>query len=257
MPVSCTSRQKGKRNEPSYLNEIAATVANLKAISIESLAKITASNARYLFKMGVSKGGKIAYKIRNSMYINLTNRCTNMCVFCPRAICQDGELIVKGHNLRIDREPTSEEVLSAVGDPTNYDEIVFCGYGEPLIRLTTLIEVSKELKKKGARIRVDTNGHGNLIHRRNIVPELAKVADAISISLNESGAKKYFELCKPQFGESTYDHIKEFAVECRKHIPKVTVSVVGLPSVNTKECGEIAESLGAEYRVREHDKLGN
>ena len=128
----------------------------------------------------LKKQVKISYKIRNSLYLNITNRCSNTCIFCARYNSD----FVRGHNLRLKREPTIEDIMNEVKNPNDYDEIVYCGYGEPLIRLNLILESAKIFKAKGIRLRINTNGHGNMIHNRNIVPELARYIDTISISLN-------------------------------------------------------------------------
>jgi TatD family-associated radical SAM protein len=189
----------------------------------------------------------IAYKIGDSLYLNITNRCTNKCVFCIR---DKAKLFNSKHDLWLKKEPSAKEIIEAIGDPSKYTEVVFCGYGEPLIRLDTVIEVSRWLKEKGAKVRIDTNGHGNLIHKRNIVPELKGLVDSISISLNAGDREEYDEICRPDFGEDAFDAIIEFTRECREYIPNVELTVVGLPKVKVKEAKKIADDLGVTFRVR-------
>jgi TatD DNase family protein len=141
-------------------------------------------------------------------------------------------------------------VIEAIGDPSKYKEVVFCGYGEPLIRLDAVIEICKWLKVKGKRVRIDTNGHGNLIHKRNIVPELEGLVDSISISLNAQNRKVYNEVCRPGFGEDAFDAIIEFAKECKKYIPEVELTVVGIPNIDVKAAKKIADDLGISFRIR-------
>src|SRR3990172_1983306 len=152
---------RGKRNEPSYLVHTARTIAELRGISTEDIARITTLNAKRLFRIGqIQEKGEIAYKIRDSLYLNITNRCTNNCSFCIRFITD----YVKGHNLRLLHEPTENELKSAIGNPSHYKEIVFCGYGEPLIRLDAVKSLSQWIKQNKGMVRINTNGHGNLIH---------------------------------------------------------------------------------------------
>ncbi len=189
----------------------------------------------------------ITYQIGRSLYLNITNRCTSKCQFCIR---YKTKLFNSKHELWIKKEPTAQEVIKEIGDPSKYLEIVFCGYGEPLVRLDAVIEISKWLKEKKAKVRIDTNGHGNLIHKRNIVPELKGLVDSISISLNAHDSKTYDQLCRSDFGEAAFDGIIEFARECKKYIPKVEMTVVDLPEVNKKEAKKIADDIGATFRVR-------
>jgi len=193
---------------------------------------------------------QLVYQIGDRLYINLTNRCTNQCSFCLR----ENESGYRGYNLWLDKEPTVEEVIDAVGDPRRYREIVFCGYGEPMIRLNELIQISRVLKQKGAHIRINTNGQANLIHGRNVVPELSGLIDAISISLNAPDAMRYVKICKPEFGEKAFEAILDFAAECKKYIPSVVLTVVDVLSPEEIErCKEIADALGVGFRVREYE----
>jgi TatD family-associated radical SAM protein len=194
---------------------------------------------------------QIVYKVGKNLYINLTNRCSNRCSFCLREN-EDG---YRGYDLWLDREPSVQEVIEAVGDPRKYKEIVFCGYGEPMMRLDELLAISRALKSEGARIRINTNGQANLIHGRNVVPELAGLIDAVSISLNAPDARRYAEICDPEFGEQSFDAILEFAAECKKYIPNVTLTVVNVLSpVDIERCKAIADKLGVGFRVREYER---
>jgi TatD DNase family protein len=206
-----------------------------------------------LFSIGSTETeGKIAYKIRDSLYLNITNRCTNTCGFCVRNYSN----FVKGHNLRITREPTAEEVIRAIGEPKDYQEVVFCGYGEPLLRLDLVKEVAGWIKQNGGQVRVNTNGHGNLIHKRNVLPELQGLVDAYSVSLNTENEEKYLTLCKPLFGPGTFDAVKAFIQEARS-VSKVSVTVVNLPEVDVEECRRMAEKeLQVGFRMRYYDDVG-
>jgi TatD DNase family protein len=206
-----------------------------------------------LFGIGeVPKKGMITYPIRNSLYLNVTNRCTSACTFCVRYFTD----YVKGHNLRLADEPTAEELIKEIGDAKRYDEIVFCGYGEPLLRLDVIKTVAAEVKRQGGKVRIDTNGHGNLIHKRNILPELAGLVDAVSVSLNAQNAELYEKVSQPKFGPATYDAVKEFIRESVKYIPSVTATIVTVPGVDVEACRKITDELGAKLRVREHNVVG-
>ena len=195
----------------------------------------------------------ITYQIRNNLYLNLTNRCTAQCTFCHRL----DDPTVKGYNLRLEVEPSAEELIQKVGDPTRYDEVVFCGFGEPTLRLEVIKEVARWIKVRGGRVRLNTNGHGNLIHKRNILPELAGLVDAVSVSLNAENAEKYLVICRPAYGPRTYDAVLAFIREAKQFIPEVTVSVVCLPTIDIHACERIArEELGAKFKLRELDVVG-
>lgn len=255
---------RGKRNEPAFLPELVRTWARLKDLCEADVARTTTVAAYHLFGIGPRpKRGVIAYAIRNSLYLNLTNACTDRCVFCSLSIEEfwKGEgtsPFVKGHHLRMARDPSVQEILEAAGNPSGYDEVVFCGYGEPVIRLPVLLEVGSRLKAQGARrIRLNTNGHANLIHKRPVARELAGVVDEVSVSLNTPNAQQYLEICRPVFGLKTYDAIKTFIRECRDAGMKVQATVVALPGVDVEACRRVAEEeLKVGYRVRTYDDVG-
>ena len=244
---------RGKRNEPAFVRHTAEAIAAVKGLSFDDVARITSFNAMQLFGIGtMPEHGQIAYPIRNSLYLNITNRCTAACTFCVRYHTD----FVKGHNLRLKEEPTADELIKEIGDPKRYAEIVFCGYGEPLLRLDVIKAVATEVKRLGGRVRIDTNGHANLIHKRDVLPELAGLVDAISVSLNAQNAEVYNTISQPQFGIEAYEAVKNFIRDAKKYIPDVTATVVTLPAVDVEACRKVADELGAKLRVREYNVVG-
>ncbi|MBE6678308.1 MAG: TIGR04100 family radical SAM protein [Ruminococcaceae bacterium] len=194
----------------------------------------------------------ISYTVKNGIYINLTNRCSNSCTFCIR---QNGDGVYGSDSLWLEREPTAEEVIADLEkyDLSKYDEIVFCGYGEPTECIDTLIAVAKAVKlKSDISIRINTNGHGNLINGKDITPMLKGVVDIISVSLNCANAEDYAALCLPEFGIKAYEGLIEFARLCVPKVKKVVLSVVEttLPDEDIEKCDALAKSIGAELRVR-------
>lgn len=195
----------------------------------------------------------ILYRYGSRWYINMTNRCPCGCTFCVR---NDTRRLGDADNLWLDREPTAEEMeeeilLRAV----DAEEIVFCGYGEPTERLDTLLEVAGWIRENtGARVRLDTNGLGNLINGRDIVPDLAHVLDSVSVSLNAPDSDEYMELCRPEFGERAFPALIGFIEEIGNAIPDVTVSVVGgtIPRSSEDRCRAMADAWGVRFRVRRH-----
>jgi TatD DNase family protein len=243
---------RGKRNEPSYLIHTARAIAEMRGITIEDLARITTLNAKRLFKIGqLPERGVIAYKIRDNLYLNITNRCTNECSFCIRFHTD----YVKGHNLRLAEEPSEEELKDAIGDPSQYKEIVFCGYGEPLLRLDLVKNVAAWIKQNNGNVRVNTNGHGSLIHERNILPELKGIVDSISVSLDAHDEETYNRVCKPTF-KNAYREILSFIKEAKQFIPHVQLTVVELEGVDVEKCRKVAEDLGVGFRIRKLDIVG-
>ena len=253
-PYLAPQQMRGKRNEPAYVRYVAEKIAEVKGLSLEDIERIIELNVYNLFRIGrPDKMGRRTYKIRNSLYLNITNRCTNECFFCTRI----SDPWVQGYNLRLEGEPSAEDIIKEIGDPKVYDEVVFCGYGEPTLRLNIIKEVSKKIKELGGKIRLNTNGHGNLINKRNILPELKGIIDTISISLNAEDNEKYNKICHPIFKNGTYEAVKEFIREAKKYIPDVVATIVDVPEVDEEKCKEIAEKeLGVKFRERRYNIVG-
>ncbi len=196
----------------------------------------------------------LVYLLDGTIYINLTNLCTNNCVFCIRSIKDD----VVGTNLFLkDEKVQAEEVICQLKklEDRLSKEIVFCGYGEPLIKLDVLKQVAKFIKDNypDVKIRINTNGQANLIHKRNVIPELVGLIDKVSISLNAENEELYNELAVPNLANS-YVAVKEFIKECVNNGIDTTATVVSGYKhyvVDIDNCKQIAESLGAKFRVRE------
>ena len=191
----------------------------------------------------------ITYQIGNSLYLNITNRCLNQCQFCIRNKTRQ---LNKQFPLWLDKEPSVEEVIAAIGDPSKYEQIVFCGYGEPLIRLEEVKEIAKALKLKGAMVRIDTNGLANLFWGRNILPELAGLVDIISVSLNADNANTYDKICASFYGLAAFDAVVDFIREANIFIPRVEATIVDLPMIDHEKARQIVAGLGASFRVRSY-----
>ncbi|NIM19303.1 MAG: YchF/TatD family DNA exonuclease [Candidatus Latescibacteria bacterium] len=243
---------RGKRNEPAYLAYIVRAIANAQGVSDEDVVRTTTMNFSRAMGMEVRREPAIVYKIRNSLYINMTNKCTNRCIFCPR----EEDPVVRGYYLGLERDPESSEILEAVGDPTGYDEVVFCGFGEPLLRLAQVKEVAEELRKKGTRIRLNTNGLASLVWERNLVPEIKGLVDVVSVSLNASSNEEYVTLCKPAFGEKAFPALLDFVRECVKEGIRTICTAVKHPKVDLEACEKLARSLGAEFKARKYHIVG-
>jgi len=251
-PYLAPEPMRGKRNEPAFVAHTAREVARLRGVSLEDVARITTLNARRLFGIGeLPKEGEIAYKIRDSLYLNITNRCTNSCSFCIRTHSD----FVKGHNLRLREEPDIEALKAAIGEPSAHREVVFCGYGEPLLRLDVLKELSSWIKSRGGRVRINTNGQGNLIHGRNVLPELAALVDSVSVSLDAHDAETYDRLCMPSF-KGAFGAVVDFIREAGRYIPDVEATVVEMEGVDVEKCRALARELSVRLRVRKLHVVG-
>lgn len=193
----------------------------------------------------------ITYLVGSGLYLNITNRCSNSCDFCLR---EQQDSVGDADSLWLEREPSREEIWEDIcsrGDLSAYDEIVFCGYGEPTERLDDLLWLCGKLKERGSPpIRVNTNGHASLIAGRDVAPDFSGLVDTLSISLNTADADEYMRTCKPVFGCKTYDALLDFAKKAKQHVPTVILSIVD-GTTDTDACREIARQAGLPLRVRE------
>lgn len=251
-PYLAPQAMRGKRNEPSYLTYLVDEWTKITGLSASDIGRITTHNANRLFGLNISEATKIAYPIRDSLYLNITNRCTNNCSFCVRNSTE----FVKGHNLKLEEEPSEEELLAAIGAGSGYKEIVFCGYGEPTLRLDIVRSVSKKMKEKGLKVRLVTNGHGDLINKRPIAGELKGLVDRVSVSLNAENAEKYDKICVPVFGHASYQAVLDFIKSCVANGIATEVTCVTVPAADIEKCGAIAGALGASFRVRSYGVVG-
>ena len=243
---------RGKRNEPAYIVNTLMKLAELRGVSYEDMVRITSVNAKRLFRIGtLSSRGEIVYRIRDNLYLNITDRCTNRCSFCVRFHSD----YVKGHNLRLLDEPSEEELKDAIGDPSRFREVVFCGYGEPLLRLEMVKSLARWIKERGGKVRINTNGHGNIVNRRNILPELHGIVDSLSVSLNAHDEEIYEKICSPVV-KGAFREVISFMREARQYIPHVQATVVQMEGVDTEKCREITDGLGITLRVRKLDVVG-
>ena len=199
----------------------------------------------------------LVYTLEGKIYINLTNLCPNKCVFCIRNSSDE----VEGKNLWLkDEKFESSDVIDqfeeVISKNTSAKEVVYCGFGEPLLKPEILFQTAKYIKEyyPEIKIRINTNGQGNLLSKRNLIPEIKEFADSVSVSLNAENKEKYNKISKPSDTEKAYDEVKNFIKECSSAGIKTTATVVsGFPDcdVDIAECEKIALSLGADFRVRE------
>jgi TatD DNase family protein len=199
-----------------------------------------------------------AYALGDALYLNLTSRCTLACVFCPKI--RDDDWVVGGHDLRLAKAPTADEVwaqverLGLAGRP----EVVFTGLGEPTRRLEVLLEITRRLVRAGvARVRLDTDGLANLRAGRDVVPELAAAGlGAVVVSFNAPDAFTYARLCPSRYGESAWPAVRDFIRAAVLRIPDVEASFVGVPELDPVACRSEAEKVGARFRWRPYDRVG-
>ncbi len=238
---------RGKRNEPANVKFIAEQVAEANNLSVADVGRITSFNAFRIFGIGSKTPTSFTYKIGNSLYINITNRCDSHCSFCRRK----SDPVLKGYNLGMERseEPDAEVYIKELGDPTKYEEIIFCGYGEPTIRWDIVKEISKYVKDNGGRTRLNTNGHGSHINKRNIAPEFKGLIDVVSISLNSFNANQYAKLMGIETG--MFNEMVSFAKNVKNYVEKVIMTIVSVDEVDIAKARKtVEEKIGAEFRAR-------
>ncbi|MBI4650892.1 YchF/TatD family DNA exonuclease [Candidatus Desantisbacteria bacterium] len=253
-PYLSPQPERGKRNMPAYVKYTAQKLAEIKMLSSDDIGRITALNAIKLFNLPIQQKPVIVYPIRDSLYLNITNQCSNSCFFCLR-YKQD---FLQGHLLKFNIEPTVDDLLKEIKPViSKYREVVFCGYGEPLLRIEVVLKIAAALKNMGVKhVRIDTNVHGYLMSIENIVPKFSGIIDEICISLNALDKNKYMQVCCPEFGEGTFDEVMKFILECKKVIPKVVITFVELPDLDLDACRKLAQNLGVAYKIRKFDVVG-
>ena len=200
-----------------------------------------------------NKNSNIVYWLGNNLYLNITNKCPNSCYFCFKKF-KSG---IKDFNLKLEKEPTIEEILKELHktiNKKNWKEIVFCGFGEPLERLDTVLEVTKRVKNKYCKkVRVDTNGQGYILNKgRNVAKELKEAGvDKVSVSLNAHNKETYNQICNPEF-KNAYENVIEFIEKANKEGIETEATAVTIPEIEITKVKELAQRMGVKFAVREH-----
>lgn len=197
----------------------------------------------------------ITYIVDGKLYVNFTNRCSNRCDFCIR---NNGDGAYGSDSLWLEREPTVEEIKESIfaRDLTAFPEIVFCGYGEPSYRLYDIREVALAVKEKcpEIKVRINTNGHSDLIWGRNTAPDYEGAFDIVSISLNTPSAEKYDEICHSKYGVESHAALIKFAENVKNYVQNTQFSVVKqtLTPEEIEKCKEISKRVGVTLRLRDY-----
>ena len=197
---------------------------------------------------------KTVYWLDTELYLNITNRCSNRCFFCLKNFKRG----VGGFNLRLSEEPSIERIISELGEVLHmrsWDEVVFCGFGEPTERLDVLLEVTRWIRQhhgRALRIRVNTNGHGYVLNKgRDVAAEMkTSGVDKASVSLNACDKETYNEICKPTFADA-YDAVIDFINRAKPQL-ETEATAIRMPEVDIAKAKSIAEGLGVNFRIREY-----
>jgi TatD DNase family protein len=256
-PYCAPVPMRGKTNEPAYVVHVIRRLAQLYGLSENDVRRITRRNTAHLFGLPLAGGGAcLVYPIRRSLYVNVTNECSNRCTFCPRS---GGDLVVKGHDLHLEAAPTAAEMIRALerSRPENYEEVVFCGFGEPTLRLDAVKQVARAVKDRWRLpTRLNTNGQGSAINGRDIVPELVGLIDAVSVSLDAPDAATYERLCRPTL-PNAFAAVCDFLRAAKGRIPTVRATAVAVPGLDLEAVRRLArEDLGVEFEVRDYNVVG-
>ncbi len=197
----------------------------------------------------------IAYELHGNCYLNITWHCTLRCAFCPK---YHGEWVVQGYDLRLLREPEVDEVIRAIGNPSVYKQIVFCGLGEPTLQLDSLLKIAEQLKTEypGTQIRINTDGLANLVYEEDVTPRLAGLIDELSISMNAQNEAVYIQHCRPK-RDGAFEAMLDFSTRAMKHVAVVTLTAIdGLEGVEIAACEKLCEQRGLNFRRRVLDIVG-
>lgn len=201
------------------------------------------------------KAMTILYKVHNNLYVNMTNKCPCACTFCLR---QTRDHMEDSGSLWLEREPSVQEVKEefAKWNLDDFDEVVFCGFGEPTERLEDVLQVAAFVKETyHKKTRINTNGLSDLIHGKDTAPMFEGLIDTVSISLNTPDANRFLELTRSKFGVQSFQAMLDFAGKVKNYVPNVVLSTVSTTLTKEEEdaCAKICEKLGVTYRIRPYE----
>ncbi len=195
------------------------------------------------------------YRYGDNLYVNLTNKCCNSCDFCIR---KNGDGIGDSGCLWLDREPAAKECIDLIEEflheEKGFNEVVFCGYGEPTYCLDNMIKIADYVHSVGKKTRLNTNGLGSLINDKDVAKELKGKLDVVSVSLNADNEVSYDKICHSVYGTAAFEEMLNFAKECKDLGINTVLSIVAVPGVDIEKCKELSERIGVPLRVREYIK---
>ena len=203
----------------------------------------------------MQKAMNISYEIGNKLYLNITNKCPCNCTFCIR---NNGDGAYGSDPLWLEHQPSIDEVIANLKtrDLDSYEEIIFCGYGEPTCELEILKTTAAYIRSVSKTpIRLNTNGLGNLVNKRDIAPDFEGLLDTVSVSLNASDSEAYDKVTRPSFkGVDCFEEMLKFAERVKLFVPNAMLTVVDV--ISEEEIAKsqaIADKVGIQLRVREYE----
>ena len=203
----------------------------------------------------MQKAMNISYEIGDKLYLNITNKCPCNCTFCIR---NNGDGAYGSDPLWLEHQPTIDEVIANLKtrDLDSYAEIIFCGYGEPTCELEILKTTAAYIRSVSKTpIRLNTNGLGNLVNKRDIAPDFEGLLDTVSVSLNASDSEAYDKVTRPSFkGVDCFEEMLNFAARVKLFVPNTMLTVVDV--IGEEEIAKsqaIADKVGIQLRVREYE----
>lgn len=203
----------------------------------------------------MQKAMNISYEIGNKLYLNITNKCPCNCTFCIR---NNGDGAYGSDPLWLEHQPTIDEVIANLKtrDLDSYEETIFCGYGEPTCELEILKTAAAYIRSVSKTpIRLNTNGLGNLVNKRDIAPDFEGLLDTVSVSLNASDSEAYDKVTRPSFkGVDCFEEMLKFAERVKLFVPNTMLTVVDV--IGEEEIAKsqaIADKVGIQLRVREYE----
>lgn len=238
---------RGKRNEPAYVKLVGEQIAEIHNISLEDVGRVTSYNAFKFFGIGEMPKVSYTYQLNGNLYVNITNRCNADCYFCER----EDEAVLKGYNLSMKKseEPGAEKYIQEIGDPKNYNEIIFCGYGEPTIRWEVVKKISKYVKENDGVTRLNTDGHGNVINKKDITPEMEGIIDTVSVSLNSADPEQYSQIMG--IDKKMFFEMKDFVEKVKQFVKNVVLTIVTVDNIDIEKARKFTEDeLGVTFRER-------
>lgn len=242
---------RGGPSEPSFLHWILEEVARTWGCDPATAARQLWKNSERALQLGRWRRTDLVYRLGGRIYVNVTGRCNNDCVFCVRRF-QDG---IGGYLLDHSGEEGPDPDAAALRRVLDllpagvYDEVVFCGYGEPTLRHGLVRELARRMRASGWRTRLNTNGLMLSFAGREEARRLVSVMDSVSVSLNCPDAESYERVCRPTV-EDAYDRLLEFIRLCSDSSCETRLTAVRHPGVDLRGVRRRAAELGLPLRTR-------